>query len=369
MHRRVLLGFRPNKTDTSGCEYAEGFREHFERAVRRRLRSAFPVAVSVSGGLDSSSIFCLAHSLRRGGAVACPEVVGISYTPADGSPADENEFVLAIERECGVGIERVPIGDPGMMDGCFQEAWHVEAPLLDGQWNSTADFMDAMHHHKARVLLTGHWGDQLLFDFAYLQDLFRNFAWLEIYRHLKEFARWNTDVEPSFFRRGFTRGLLRSFLPRPLSRIAKRARNRLFPGSMPGHWYSERLHQLARSLTRRPPPAPLSATAHGLSLYHEARSASCALHGVEQQGGCHAPGKRAFPFLDRDLVGFLMAIPGDARMHQGVSKALLRQGMRGFVPDSLGRRWRAIRASLQRPNRGVHLRDLQVARSRLSSSW
>jgi asparagine synthetase B (glutamine-hydrolysing) len=32
-------------------DYAGAFRQHFELAVRRRLRSAAPVAVSVSGGL------------------------------------------------------------------------------------------------------------------------------------------------------------------------------------------------------------------------------------------------------------------------------------------------------------------------------
>ena len=39
-------------------EAADGLRENFTRAVSRRLRTDDPVAISVSGGLDSSSIFC-----------------------------------------------------------------------------------------------------------------------------------------------------------------------------------------------------------------------------------------------------------------------------------------------------------------------
>jgi len=46
-------------------EYAGAFRHLFEQAVRRRLRSAHPVAVSVSGGLDSSSILCVAETFAR----------------------------------------------------------------------------------------------------------------------------------------------------------------------------------------------------------------------------------------------------------------------------------------------------------------
>src|SRR5258708_18665322 len=46
-------------------EYADAFKEHFERAVRRRLRSAGPVAVSVSGGLHSSTGFLSALAISR----------------------------------------------------------------------------------------------------------------------------------------------------------------------------------------------------------------------------------------------------------------------------------------------------------------
>ena len=40
----------------SFAEYSECFRLLFEQSVRRRLRSAHPVAVAVSGGVDSSAI-------------------------------------------------------------------------------------------------------------------------------------------------------------------------------------------------------------------------------------------------------------------------------------------------------------------------
>ncbi len=47
----------------SGEEYAEAFREIFTEAVHCRLRSAFPVGSMLSGGLDSSSIVCVARKL------------------------------------------------------------------------------------------------------------------------------------------------------------------------------------------------------------------------------------------------------------------------------------------------------------------
>ena len=47
----------------SDNEYAEAFRDIFKEAVRCRLRSAFPVGSMLSGGLDSSSIACMARQL------------------------------------------------------------------------------------------------------------------------------------------------------------------------------------------------------------------------------------------------------------------------------------------------------------------
>jgi hypothetical protein len=57
------------------------------------------------------------------------------------------------------------------------------------------------------------------------------------------------------------------------------------------------------------------------------------------------------PFLDRDVIAFLMSIPGDVQTRGGVPRALLRDAMRGIVPDAiLRRRWRDDEAAA--PERG-----------------
>ena len=52
------------------------------------------------------------------------------------------------------------------------------------------------------------------------------------------------------------------------------------------------------------------------------------MHGLEM----------AFPFLDRDLISFLIAIPGEMQTWKGVPKALLRETMRGVLPDAIAQR-------------------------------
>ena len=46
----------------------------------------------------------------------------------------------------------------------------------------------------------------------------------------------------------------------------------------------------------------------------------------------------AVPFMDRDLIAYLMAIPGDVQTRGGVSKALLRHALGGILPDRIARR-------------------------------
>jgi asparagine synthase (glutamine-hydrolysing) len=50
----------------------------------------------------------------------------------------------------------------------------------------------------------------------------------------------------------------------------------------------------------------------------------------------------AHPFLDRDLIEFMMAIPGEIATWQGVAKGLFRESMRGVLPETIRTRdWKA----------------------------
>ena len=316
-------------------EYAEAFREVFEQSVKRRSRSTYPVAVSVSGGLDSSSIFCSALSLSQNGLYPHPKLLGASYTSPDGTPSDEKSFLLDIEKEYGISIHRVPIGPEGFVEGSQEAVWHIEAPFLDEQWAITHKFLRRVHDLGARVMLTGHWGDQFLFPQAYLVDLFRGLAWGKIRSHLKEFRLWVTDADPKWFYKSFFLGVAAHYLPAsllPLVRWLRYRRDR--------PWYSDVFQDRARKrLWKRTPVGRDFPTAHATSLYEEARTEYyvlcmewqnkvAAMHGLEV----------AFPFFDRDLLSFLMAIPGEVLTHNGVPKALLRESMRGVLPEEIVKR-------------------------------
>jgi asparagine synthase (glutamine-hydrolysing) len=324
-------------------EYAEAFRERFATSVRRRVRSAFPIAVSVSGGLDSSSIFCQADVLRRRESGLAPDLAGISYFGVGGT-ADERAFLDLVEQATGTSITRVPLADHlGVVEGALSQVWHVETPSLDYLWRARVAVAQGMRERGARVLLSGHWGDQMLFSRGYLVDLARRFRWREVRTHLREYHRWLDAGEADVYAKRLWPELAHSLVPDALRVPLKRARRRL-SAPAPVRWFADDFVMRARSSTDAPVRFDQRFhSVHAQSLYLQARSAyhvqcmewnnkAAAIDGHDH----------AFPFLDRDLVALLIAMPGTMQNRGGVPRAVLREGLRGVLPDAIrARTWKA----------------------------
>jgi asparagine synthase (glutamine-hydrolysing) len=327
-------------------EYIEGYRSLFEQAVHRRMRSLYPVGVSVSGGLDSSSIFCQAETTRRQKPNFYPQVLGFSFLGPEGSWADETEFIRKIEELYSIRIGLLPIGPLHHASDLEKEAWYMESPFL--AWEAHHKLLQISQSKGSRVFLTGHWGDEILGGQGYLIDLFIRLRWREVYLHLKEPFAWMTDrtlYNCHFLKDSlqFGKDLLKFYIPDNLYNRLRLAKFRLFsfPNSLP--WHTKILQELAlRHLARKIEPKGGFATAHqkNLSLnikrcYNyfriEVLSKLAAMYGMEF----------ALPFLDRDLVYYMLAIPGEMGEWQGIPKAIHRAAMKNILPQAIrDRRWK-----------------------------
>lgn len=318
---------------SSLAQYAEAFGEHFERSVRRRIRSAHPVGVWVSGGLDSSAIFCTAETLRRRQPVTVPKIHGLASVYAEGTPADERSFLDDIDFEYGSLIERQQITDSDFVTGAREEVWHVEVPSLDSQWGDTQMSYKRLKREGVRSLLTGHWGDQMLVDQTYLADLAIRMRWRTVGLHLLAYEHWSPDVNPASFRRLLAHELTRRLLPSRLRPSLRRLRSKLKRSD--DSVYSRDFRVAGESLSR-PLEQFVGATAHAKALYCKARSGVyvMAMESTAKVAAMNGM-EIAFPFLDRDLIEFIMAIPGECLAWNGRHKVLLRESMRGIVPSSI----------------------------------
>ena len=349
---------RPERT-RSFHDCADGFRHYFDQSVRRRLRSASPVAVSVSGGLDSSAILCAGETIRRADSTRYPALIGASYIAREGSPADERAFLLEIENQYRLSIQRFDDLRSDTMYRSDAAIWHIEAPVLDMQWSGMSAFLTGIRERGARVLLTGHWGDQFLFDDAYLFDLFRRGAWITAWKHAHQYPGWLGVSDPNYFSRRFVTRLIRNLLPEAIVPALRRLRRKLPRHRNLQPWYTESFRERAEGHRVRP-SAPAGFSAHGRSLYREARSRYHVLcmEWHNKVGAMHDV-DMAFPFLDRDLIAFLMEVPGELQSFKGIPKAILREALHGVLPDAIAqRRGKADSTDLGNEELANHYDDL-----------
>jgi asparagine synthase (glutamine-hydrolysing) len=338
-------------------DYAQRLRELLIAAVQRRLRTLHPVVVATSGGLDSAIVLSLADDLCKSGA-ASVSLLPVSYAAHDDPSSDENRFIALLEAERGLHVHRLCAGTPddwAQLSGNIRQS---ELPVFDDGACAQAPLLAWAQAVGARTLLTGMWSDQLLFVTGYLTDLAMQLRWRQVARHMREYACWFPDADPAYFRQRFRRELLLNLTPRavrgwirPLHMALSRSQVR-WPIS----------EALANRLRRHRPPTrqPRYATVHARCVYQTVRSRSHQLQIEGDEKVAYGYGvEHVTPFLDRDVISYLMSIPGEILNHGGVPRALLRDAMTGIVPSPiLGRRWpdeSGTPAALDRDRRRMQL--------------
>ena len=329
----------------SYSDYRERLRGLLFQAVTRRLRTTHPVTIAVSGGLDSSIVLCVADRLRRES--TCPPLLPVSLTAgsaghdaADNESPDEAHHLTLLEAATELRIERLPFGSPGIRDDLEDAARHSEWPRFDDGWCAQRPLFVRARARGSRTVLTAHWSDQFSFVTGYLSDLFTKLKWRQIAAHLDQYSRWFVDADPRYFRTRFRRELAFNLTPHRWRRIVRPLiRERRVTNGV--HLIAPDV--IARLERARPHiPRPRCHSAHARDIYQAVRAQAHRLQfeaDAKLAAGCEVDWTT--PFLDRDLIAYLMAVPGEIQNRDGVPRALLRDAMRDIVPDViLRRRWR-----------------------------
>lgn len=135
---------------------AEEFRALFTDAVRLRLRADVPVGSCLSGGLDSSSIVCVANRLlRSSGAAAQQNTFSACATV---KRYDERRYVDIVVDSTGVQAHYVYPELDRLFDTLDEMSWHQDEPFGStsnyAQWHVFGSAARA----RVKVLLDGQGG-------------------------------------------------------------------------------------------------------------------------------------------------------------------------------------------------------------------
>jgi len=145
-------------------EYEEHFRTVFGEAVCRRLRSDSPILAELSGGMDSSSIVCMADTIIARGAVETPRLDTISYYNDSEPNWNERPYFTKVEEKRGRTGCHIDVSSLQQI-GFEPSDIHFAATPGSGRGRSSEasrQFAACVTSHGNCVVLSGIGGDEVM---------------------------------------------------------------------------------------------------------------------------------------------------------------------------------------------------------------
>jgi asparagine synthase (glutamine-hydrolysing) len=306
------------------AEYEEHFRAALSEAVRRRLRSDTPVLAELSGGMDSSSIICMADIVLARGHAETPRLDTVSYYDDSEPNWNERPYFTKVEEKRGrtgthidVSLRAKPI---------LEDNLHRFAVTPGSHSRSSEMLIACMDSAGHRVLLSGTGGDEATggvpTPMPELEDLLAQVKFKTLAHQLK---LWALNKRKPWFHLLFEAA--RGFLPSNLVGIPQYRR--------PAPW-------LNRAFIERHRKA-LQGYETRLKLFGSLPSFQdnlAALEGVRRQLECSPLSceplyEKRYPYLDRSLLEFLYSVPREQLVRPGHRRSLMRRALSGLVPDEI----------------------------------
>jgi len=319
----------------SDQDYEEHFRTLLFESVRRRLRSDRPVLAELSGGMDSSAIVCVADKLiHESNGRAC-RLETISYFDDSEPNWNERPYFETTERKRGRAGRHIDVGSHENLVLRYEGKHLAATPASSvGDTACQADFRSCLAELGSRVVLSGIGGDEVLggvpTPIPELGDLLMRGHVFDLFRQLSD---WGLTTRKPVFQ--LMRETIREFSP--LAGICVSRNEGLLP------WLKQPFVERNRRALEGyhdglRPFGPLPSFQLNLQV----------LNGLRRQLHCvpsslDPPYEKRYPYLDRDLLEFLYAIPREQLVRPTQRRSLMRRALRGMVPEQvLNRRRKAF---------------------------
>lgn len=313
------------------AEYEAHFRSVLEEAVRRRLRSDATVFAELSGGMDSSSIVCIADRLLANGDTHAPAIETLSYFDDNETTWDERPFVARVEQQRGRTGFHIDASEfrSTLTEGPERQLLATPASALD-HTETSRRIRSHLASRGVRVLLSGLGGDEALGGAPNpIPELADLITAGNLSRFAKQSLAWALSQRRPVYQHW--KQTLSAFLPLRFIRTPEHLRlpKWLEPDFVKRNGAA--LHGYYRRLRFTGPQPSFQENLQTLAA-------------LRRQFACHnfpnAHYERRFPFLDRDLWEFVAAIPREQLLRPGERRSLLRRALTGIVPDEIRNRRR-----------------------------
>lgn len=319
------------------AEYAEHFLELFTEVLTQHMRSDRPVGADLSGGLDSTSIVCLAHSLFKKGVLPKNGFETFSLMFLDHKEADESKYINDAIQMWDVKANLLaPSNDHSVYAKAVEHSCYFPSPPNGRMMDS----MKASAQEKGfRAMLTGIGGDEFFNgNSLHCADLLKRG---KIFAAINEAEanRHSSSLPLSFMQNGMF-PLLKPIIPEAALQFIRLIRHGklkslpfapITPEFVERSKLRERLINTSRAMPFRnhSQNATYQMMQEGwFSFRFEMEECDSSLFNLEYR----------FPLHDRRIAEFCLALPGEQRKRGAKTKFILRQAMQTILPESIRQR-------------------------------
>lgn len=283
------------------------FMELFYDAIKLRTRTDVPLATTLSGGMDSSSIVSVMANKM--------EYKPITYTLAyPGHKLDESNFALKVNQKYKIASHLTTTTEEYLTQHIDNLVYHQDEPFAGVTVMAQSNIYENINRDGYKVVLGGQGGDEILcgydkFSLGYFKEKIKTQPLVAItemfqFQKLRSFDVVNALQSIVFYEKNKRKKFVAWYIlneEQDNARYKRTQENDIF----------EMSHNLLFGLG-------LSA----LLRYEDRNSMS---FGVESR----------LPFLDYRLVEYCLNMDSNLKLKNGITKDTLRKSMKDIVPDDI----------------------------------
>jgi asparagine synthase (glutamine-hydrolysing) len=372
--------------NTNYQKQVEEFHDLFLDACKIRMRSDVSIASALSGGLDSSSVYCMVHHLMK---QQLPDRIPQNWMSAfvatfPGTKQDERRFAEKVEQFLQGKVNYIPTDYSNLERDIISSTQKFDSitatPII-----CLTPIYKAMSENGIKVSLDGHGLDEIMYgypasvaeayyqaiidddmDYAHVLEetyagLFGEEKYTESINRLRNYGqnekRWHRE------KNSYKQKLKKLFIPSNNhdDLIVNTSGLNTY-----GNWFPSASSSLNYNPVMRTEKNPFSERGEK-ELFNEFTVSDIPYNLRDFDRGAMQHGiEIRMPFMDWRLVSYCFSMPQKSKLNGGYTKSVARDAMKGIMPEEI--RTRKLKIGLSAPTAAWFNGELSTMLNDITSS-
>lgn len=306
-------------------------------SVSRRLRSDVPIGISLSGGLDSSTILYYINQHKK--------KIKTFSAVFPGFEKDESRFINAVSTAFETENKKITSTAVELINDFEKLMYHHEEPFTSSSVYAQYRVFQLAKENGVKVLIDGQGADEVFAGYPryihwYLQEMVNRYRFSASAEELRKFRKNNINLKWGI------NNILASYLP---SHVAIALEKRSFNQIMHQPDLSRNILSNIKGREWEGIHKPIITKLNDI-LYFDVMEMGLEelLRFADRNSMAHGCETR-MPFLNHELVSFVFSILSRYKINNGFTKSILRKMMDTRLPKEIV--WRTEKVAFEPPQK------------------